>query len=257
MYIYSSLTIVGWCCEGRIVLQFEVDIYFRMPNNLRAHHCGLELDQSFRFLWKALLNIKKSPHIIQRQRNASTVCGWSRYQNMGCHRCRESSTRANLSDVIYVSSLRISRTNLDSSKDLLRLLELPYQRVSPSISLLYFKFWSSSRCKFFFWSRRCCGCWTQRAPRPRRGQSGCRLLAYQLRNTFYVVFFFHFILRFWNQILICLSVRPKAWAISIRRRLVRYRLKWNSFSSSRVWYLVYAVLERFVGSWLLWCPERK
>lgn len=46
--------------------------------------------------------------------------------------------------------------------------------------------------------------------------------------------FFHFILLFWNQILICRSVRASAWAISIRRLLVRYRLKWNSFSSSRV-----------------------
>lgn len=68
--------------------------------------------------------------------------------------------------------------------------------------------------------------------------------------------FFHFILRFWNQILICLSVRPRAWAISIRRLLVKYRLKWNSFSSSSVWYLVYAVRERLVGSWLLWWPKR-
>ena len=47
--------------------------------------------------------------------------------------------------------------------------------------------------------------------------------------------FFHFIRRFWNQILICRSVRQRAWAISIRLLLVRYRLKWNSFSSSRVW----------------------
>ena len=47
--------------------------------------------------------------------------------------------------------------------------------------------------------------------------------------------FFHFIRRFWNQILICRSVRQSAWAISIRLRRVRYRLKWNSFSSSNVW----------------------
>lgn len=45
--------------------------------------------------------------------------------------------------------------------------------------------------------------------------------------------FFHFIRLFWNQILICLSERQRVWAISIRRRLVRYLLKWNSFSSSR------------------------
>ena len=47
--------------------------------------------------------------------------------------------------------------------------------------------------------------------------------------------FFHFMRRFWNQILICRSVRQRAWAISIRLRRVRYRLKWNSFSSSKVW----------------------
>ncbi len=36
--------------------------------------------------------------------------------------------------------------------------------------------------------------------------------------------FFHFILLFWNQILICLSVSPKACAISILLLLVRYLL---------------------------------
>ena len=46
---------------------------------------------------------------------------------------------------------------------------------------------------------------------------------------------FHFIRRFWNQILIWRSVSPSACAISTRRRPVRYRLKWNSFSSSSVW----------------------
>jgi len=46
---------------------------------------------------------------------------------------------------------------------------------------------------------------------------------------------FHFMRRFWNQILIWRSVRPRACAISTRRRPVKYRLKWNSFSSSRVW----------------------
>lgn len=50
--------------------------------------------------------------------------------------------------------------------------------------------------------------------------------------------FFHFMRLFWNQILICLSVRQSAWAISIRLLRVRYRLKWNSFSSSKVWYRV-------------------
>ena len=50
--------------------------------------------------------------------------------------------------------------------------------------------------------------------------------------------FFHFIRRFWNQILICRSVRHSACAISILRLRVRYRLKWNSFSSSSIWCLV-------------------
>ena len=54
-------------------------------------------------------------------------------------------------------------------------------------------------------------------------------------SSFVLFSFFHFIRRFWNQILICRSVRQRAWAISIRLRLVRYRLKWNSFSSSKVW----------------------
>lgn len=36
--------------------------------------------------------------------------------------------------------------------------------------------------------------------------------------------FFHFIRRFWNQIFIWRSVRPNMWAISIRRRRVRYLL---------------------------------
>ena len=68
--------------------------------------------------------------------------------------------------------------------------------------------------------------------------------------------FFHFILRFWNQIFIWRSVKHSACAISILniinniwhqskkeqslylRLLVRYLLKWNSFSSSSVWYRV-------------------
>ena len=48
--------------------------------------------------------------------------------------------------------------------------------------------------------------------------------------------FFHFILLFWNHILICRSVRQSVWDISIRRRRVKYLLKWNSFSSSNVWW---------------------
>lgn len=44
--------------------------------------------------------------------------------------------------------------------------------------------------------------------------------------------FFCFIRLFWNQILTCVSLSCRAAAISIRRALVRYLLKWNSFSNS-------------------------
>lgn len=48
------------------------------------------------------------------------------------------------------------------------------------------------------------------------------------RRTFFVLgsllSFFHFIRRFWNQIFICRSDNTRVWAISIRRRLVRYLL---------------------------------
>lgn len=44
--------------------------------------------------------------------------------------------------------------------------------------------------------------------------------------------FFHFIRRFWNQILMCLSVRFNMAASSILLGLEIYLLKWNSFSSS-------------------------
>ena len=57
--------------------------------------------------------------------------------------------------------------------------------------------------------------------------------------------FFHFMRRFWNHILIWRSVRHNACAISIRLLRVRYRLKWNSFSSSSVWYRVYVCRPRF------------
>lgn len=66
-------------------------------------------------------------------------------------------------------------------------------------------------------------------------------------SPFVLFSFFHFIRLFWNQILICRSVRQSACAISMRRRLVRYRLKWNSFSSSRVWYRVYVCRPRFLS----------
>jgi len=46
------------------------------------------------------------------------------------------------------------------------------------------------------------------------------------------ILFFCFILRFWNQILTWVSLSWRAPAISIRRALVRYLLKWNSFSNS-------------------------
>lgn len=64
-------------------------------------------------------------------------------------------------------------------------------------------------------------------------------------SPFVLFSFFHFIRRFWNHILIWRSVRHNAWAISMRRRRVRYRLKWNSFSSSSVWYRVYVWRPRF------------
>lgn len=46
------------------------------------------------------------------------------------------------------------------------------------------------------------------------------------------ILFFCFILLFWNQIFTCVSFSCNADAISIRLALVRYLLKWNSFSSS-------------------------
>ena len=63
--------------------------------------------------------------------------------------------------------------------------------------------------------------------------------------------FFHFMRRFWNHILICRSVKFSACAISILLLLVRYLLKWNSFSNSRVWCLVYEVLDLFDSPSLL------
>lgn len=63
--------------------------------------------------------------------------------------------------------------------------------------------------------------------------------------------FFHFIRLFWNHILICRSVKFNACAISILLLLVRYLLKWNSFSNSSVWCLVYDVLDRFDSPSLL------
>ena len=59
--------------------------------------------------------------------------------------------------------------------------------------------------------------------------------------------FFCFILRFWNQILTCISFSSSADAISIRRARVRYLLKWNSFSNS-----VSFFVEKAVRPELLW-----
>ncbi|KAF3836511.1 hypothetical protein F7725_029069 [Dissostichus mawsoni] len=47
--------------------------------------------------------------------------------------------------------------------------------------------------------------------------------------------FFHFMRRFWNQILMCLSVRLRFSASSTRRGLEMYLLNRNSFSSSSSW----------------------
>lgn len=66
-------------------------------------------------------------------------------------------------------------------------------------------------------------------------------------SPFVLFSFFHFIRRFWNQILICLSVKHNACAISIRLLRVRQRLKWNSFSSSSVWYRVQVCRPRFLS----------
>ena len=54
--------------------------------------------------------------------------------------------------------------------------------------------------------------------------------------------FFNFIRRFWNQILICLSVSPRVLASSVLLPPVRKWLKWNSFSSSRTCFCEYTVL---------------
>lgn len=69
--------------------------------------------------------------------------------------------------------------------------------------------------------------------------------------------FFHFIRRFWNQILMCLSVKFNIAASSIRRGLEIYLLKWNSFSNSSNWPLVYAVLVLlFSSSTENWAPVK-
>ena len=67
--------------------------------------------------------------------------------------------------------------------------------------------------------------------------------------------FFHFILLFWNHILMCLSVKFNIAANSIRLGLDMYLLKWNSFSNSSSWPLVYAVRVRLFSSSIEnWAP---
>lgn len=63
--------------------------------------------------------------------------------------------------------------------------------------------------------------------------SGSTPLALLLSSSF-----FHFMRRFWNQILMCLSVRLRVSASSTRRGREMYLLKRNSFSSSSSWALV-------------------
>lgn len=58
------------------------------------------------------------------------------------------------------------------------------------------------------------------------------------RMRFSLLIFLSFILRFWNQILTCLSVRLTLLLISRRRSRVRYMLNRNSFSNSSVWCFV-------------------
>lgn len=59
--------------------------------------------------------------------------------------------------------------------------------------------------------------------------------------------FFCFIRRFWNQIFTWVSLRHSAAAISMRRALVKYLLKWNSFSSSVSCLFVKLVRPRLGG----------
>lgn len=82
--------------------------------------------------------------------------------------------------------------------------------------------------------------WWRRAPEiyeARRLHAKLKL-ADNSRIRFSRLIFFSFIRRFWNQILTCLSVRWTLRLISRRRSRVKYMLKRNSFSSSRVWCLV-------------------
>lgn len=55
------------------------------------------------------------------------------------------------------------------------------------------------------------------------------------------ILFFCFMRLFWNQIFTCVSFNCNALAISMRLALVKYLLKWNSFSNS-----VSCLLVKFV-----------
>ena len=46
-------------------------------------------------------------------------------------------------------------------------------------------------------------------------------------KLFILFSFFHFMRLFWNQIFICLSVKPSEWAISMRLLLVKYLCNYN------------------------------
>ena len=63
----------------------------------------------------------------------------------------------------------------------------------------------------------------------------CFSLSSLFNSSIFFFSFFSFIRRFWNQILICLSVRQRACEISMRRRRVKYLLNRYSFSNSNVW----------------------
>ena len=63
------------------------------------------------------------------------------------------------------------------------------------------------------------------------------------------IFLFHLVRRFWNQILICVSVSLRDFESSVRREIVKYLLLRNSPSSSFTWVAVNAVrFLFFVGS---------
>lgn len=49
----------------------------------------------------------------------------------------------------------------------------------------------------------------------------------------FVSFFFHFILRFWNQVLTCASLRPRIWASLARLVESKYFCSENVFSRTR------------------------